>query len=149
SVWRKHRKAVKSIIVGDSLEAGSIKVDGVQVKVPALRIMHIRGEDYSFTIRKEIRGEVGLTVARYLPLLGTVSFHHPNLERCRSYQILPQQCFVVGNVLLGLWVVGSIDYPLTVVGPERTSVIASLVCESLYVFSIEIHRVNVEVAVSH
>src|SRR6185369_10214790 len=148
SIRAEHRKAIKSRIEGDALQAGAVDVDRVEIKVAALWIVHVRREDYSLAVRKEVGCKVGFAVASHLALAGAVRLHHPYLERSWPDQIVFQKRKIIGLILFGLRVICTEYDPLAVVRPERAAVVTDLICKPLNVLSVDVHRVDVQVAVS-
>ena len=69
AIWTEHRKTVERVAEGDPFETRAVDVDLVDVKIAAARVVKIRREDYSFSIREEVRAEIGFPVAGHLALV--------------------------------------------------------------------------------
>ena len=96
SVRAEHWKAIKSRIEGDAFQAGAVDVNRVEIKVSALWIVHVRREDDSLAVRKEVGCKVGFAVISHLAFAGTVGLHHPYIERSWPDQVVLQKGKIIG-----------------------------------------------------
>src|ERR1051325_6624857 len=96
AIRRKHRKAIKRIVEGNSFQTAAINIDFVKIKIASLWIVHVGGKDYSLAIGKEVGTKVGFAVVRYLALIRAIGVHHPNLQGRGSNKTLLQQPQIVG-----------------------------------------------------
>ena len=58
-VGRKHRKAIKGVVVSYALQAGAVRLNHVEIEIAALRIGNVRRENYPLAVGKEIGCEAG------------------------------------------------------------------------------------------
>ena len=79
-VGRKHRKAIKGVVVSYALHAGAVRLNHVEIEVAALRIGDVRRENYPLAVGKEIGREAGFVQMRDLSLVRAIGIHHPNLQ---------------------------------------------------------------------
>src|SRR5947199_4496079 len=69
SVRRKHRKAVKRVVVGNPLHPCAVNVNHIKIKITPLRISDVRRKDHPPAVGKEIGCEAGFVQMRHLSLV--------------------------------------------------------------------------------
>ena len=88
SVRTEHRKAVELGMVGHLFESRSVRVDEIQLKIAAARILVVRRENDLAAVGREERSEVGAAEVRDLMLIGPVGVHDPDLHAIGPHQSL-------------------------------------------------------------
>src|SRR5258708_3061168 len=64
AVGRKHRKAVKRVVVGNALERRAVSPNHVKIEIPAFWIGDVRSKDNALTVRKKVRPKARLIQMR-------------------------------------------------------------------------------------
>src|SRR5215510_2265210 len=89
------------------------------------------------------------TIVGYLPFVGPIGGHHENFCSRGLDQILLKERLVLLQLLLGFWMVGSINNGFTIPGEKGPTVIAYLRSEPFGAAAVAIHGVDVEISRSH
>src|SRR5437773_17214 len=124
-IVRKHWKTVEAFVERDLLQARSIAIDEVEIKIRAarIRIVHIRSEDDLLSVRMKVGREIRGAVRRELAFVAAVGPHHHDLEFYRHDEVFREQLFILSNFFGRLWPARAPDDPLAVLGMPCPAVV--------------------------
>ena len=84
-----------------------------------------------------------------LPLIRPIGIHDPDFQRCWTNQILFEQTQIIAPLFFRLRMVGAIDDLLAVVRPEWPTVIPQFIGQTANMFTVGIHRIDVQITITH
>ena len=108
-----------------------------------------RRKDNAATVGMEKRGEVGGAVSGHLLFAGPVGVHDEQFQIPRLHQIPAQQLLIDFTFLRRFGMLRPVHDAFAVRGVERPAVVPDVMGEPLEAGSVDIHRIQVDIAVPH